>query len=40
MLRICTGDVWVRSSRASSIQKVSWTSREGCPGGMFTSSKL
>src|SRR6185437_3404722 len=48
IVRICTGDVWVRSSSRSrsgrcscpAITSVSCVSRAGCPGGKFMLSKL
>jgi len=40
MTRICTGEVWVRSSRSSVSQKVSEASIEGWCAGVFSAVKL
>ena len=40
MVRTCTGEVWVRSSRPSVKKKVSCSSRAGCPWGRLSASKL
>ena len=48
MVRICTGDVWVRMSRRSRSgfallagdDELSWVSRAGWLGGKFSDSKL
>ena len=48
MVRICTGEVWVRSKRRSrcglescpAMNIVSWVSRAGWLGGKFNASKL
>ena len=45
MVRICTGEVWVRSTLRSPLwsgwrKKVSCISRAGWPGGKFSAVKL